>query len=74
MSRQNPPNTTLKVTVINYEDGFLFLNITKKVKPSTTDTGSMEWPYFFFKVGDFSHPVGDGGTFFSIKTYIQTCK
>lgn len=22
-----PPNTTLKVTVVNYEDGFLFLNI-----------------------------------------------
>lgn len=37
-----PPNTTLKVTVVNYEDDFLFLNIIKKVKPSTTDTGSMD--------------------------------
>lgn len=44
-----PPNTTFKVTVVNYVDGFLFLNIIKKVKPSTTDTGSMEWPYFFLK-------------------------
>lgn len=37
-----PPNTTLKVTAVNYEDGFLFLNIIKKLKPSTTDTGSMK--------------------------------
>lgn len=41
----NPPppsHTTLKVTVKSYEDDFLVLNIIKKVKPSTTDTGSME--------------------------------
>lgn len=44
-----PTNTTLTVNVVNYEDGFLFLNIIKKVKPFTTDTGSMEWPYFFLK-------------------------
>lgn len=37
-----PTNITLTVNVVNYEDGFLFLNIIKKVKPFTTDTGSME--------------------------------